>query len=59
MGSIARAVSNLFPYDPAIDTPMGHRNLILIYLIVWGVQTGYAVYALAKWRVAVKDAKRP
>ena len=45
MGSIARAVSNLFPYDPAIDTRMGHRNLILIYLIVWGVQTGYAVCA--------------
>jgi hypothetical protein len=44
-----------FPYDPKIDTPLGHRNLVLIYVLVWGFQFGYAAYAVYTWRIANKQ----
>jgi len=40
---------SLIPYDPAIDTPLGHRNLVLIYCAVWFVQLAYGVYAIRRW----------
>ncbi|QHN04804.1 hypothetical protein FTO74_16640 [Granulicella sp. WH15] len=45
----------IFPFDPAIDTPLGHRNLVLIYDLTWGLQFGYAVYAIYTWRVASRQ----
>jgi hypothetical protein len=46
----------VFPFDPSIDTPLGHRNLISIYVVVWLVQMGYGAYALHTWR---KSGRRP
>ncbi|HEY0163208.1 MAG TPA: hypothetical protein VGB69_11060 [Edaphobacter sp.] len=41
--------SPIVPYDPAIDTPLGHRNLVLIYGVVWLLQLAYGAYALRRW----------
>lgn len=46
--------SSLIPYDPLIDTPLGHRNLVLIYCVVWLLQLGYGVYATRRWIVSRK-----
>jgi hypothetical protein len=43
------------PYDPSIDTPLGHRNLVLIYCVVWLVQLAYATYATRRFIVSRKD----
>jgi len=51
-------LAGIFPYDPAIDTPLGHRNLILIYASVWIGQIGYAVYAGYKWAKAKRNSVR-
>jgi|GEM_PF-6414864 len=40
----------IVPFDPAIDTPLGHRNLVLIYVVVGLVQLAYASYAIHAWR---------
>lgn len=48
-------LGHLFPYDATIDTPLGHRNLIMIYCIIWSFQLAYAGYALYKWRAAKRD----
>ena len=50
MGSLFALITSIFPYDPAIDSPLGHRNLILIYLFVWGGQFAYGAYVVYKWR---------
>lgn len=50
MGNIVALVASIFPYNPAIDSPLGHRNLILIYLFVWGGQFAYGAYVVYKWR---------
>ena len=42
----------IFPYDPTIDTPLGHRNLILIYALTWCLQFSYAGYTVYTWRKA-------
>jgi hypothetical protein len=55
MVSVLAFMPHIFPYDPAIDTPLGHRNLILIYCVTWGLQLAYAAYALNKWRIARKE----
>ena len=56
-------MSNLFasvlmvpivPFDASIDTPMGHRNLVWIYVVVWLVQLGYGIYAVRTWRASGK-----
>jgi hypothetical protein len=58
MLSVVASIAQVFPYDPAIDTPLGHRNLILIYGIVWIGQISYAAYALYKWRAARRNSNR-
>ena len=40
----------LFPFDPAIDTSLGHRNLLLVYCAVWGLHLAYLLYAVAQWK---------
>ncbi len=52
MYNILVFLPKIFPYDPTIDTPLGHRNLVLIYGLTWGLQFGYAAYAVYTWRVA-------
>ncbi len=47
----------IFPYDPTIDTPLGHRNLVLIYILTWGLQFGYAAYTLYTWRIANRQTQ--
>ncbi len=42
----------IVPFNPSIDTPLGYRNLVLIYIVVGLVQLAYAAYALHKWRVS-------
>ncbi len=58
MRNILFFLLNIFPYDPAIATPLGHRNLVLIYAITWGLQFGYAFYALYTWRAANKQKRQ-
>ena len=50
LGSLFAFIAGIFPYDPAIDSPLGHRNLILIYVFVWGGQFAYGAYVVYKWR---------
>lgn len=52
MSSLAAVTASIFPFDPSIDTHLGHRNLVVIYSIVWVVQFGYAAFSVAKWRSA-------
>ena len=47
----------IFPYDPTIDTPLGHRNLVLIYALTWSLQFGYAAYAVYTWRKANRQKR--
>lgn len=54
MHSILVVLPNFFPYDPRIDTPLGHRNLVFIYALTWTLQIGYAAYAIYTWRAANK-----
>ncbi|SFR97821.1 hypothetical protein SAMN05421771_0179 [Granulicella pectinivorans] len=49
------ALLPIVPYDSAIDTPLGHRNLVIIYVVVWVVQMGYGAYAIKKWRDSAKS----
>lgn len=51
------AAARIVPFDPLIDTPLGHRNLVLIYVIVGFVQLAYAAYALHKWRVSGRQTE--
>lgn len=48
----------IMPFDPSIDTPLGHRNLVLIYIVVGLVQLAYAAYALHTWRASGRPKKR-
>jgi hypothetical protein len=57
MYSILVMLPNIFPYDPKIDTPLGHRNLVLIYSLTWGLQLGYAAFAVYTWRVANRQSR--
>jgi hypothetical protein len=55
-----------FPYDPAIDSALGHRHLILVYCLIWLAHAAYAAYVVSKWmsvrreesRVATSEARR-
>jgi hypothetical protein len=51
------ASARIVPFDPSIDTPLGHRNLVLIYVMVGLVQLAYAAYTLHKWRVSGRQTK--
>jgi hypothetical protein len=46
--------TSFFPYDPAIDSVMGHRHLIMAYCLVWSVQLCYLLFVLRKWYSANK-----
>jgi hypothetical protein len=58
MNNILVFLPNVFPYDPTIDTPLGHRNLVLIYCLTWGLQLGYAAYTVYTWRIANRQKTR-
>jgi hypothetical protein len=45
-------LSSLFPFDPSIDTSLGHRHLILAYCVVGAVQVSYFCYLLRQWKSA-------
>lgn len=55
-----------FPFDPAIDSALGHRHLILVYCLIWLAHAAYAAYVVRKWmsvgreesRVAASEARR-
>jgi hypothetical protein len=57
MYKILVMLPNVFPYDPKIDTPLGHRNLVLIYCLTWGLQLGYAAFAVYSWRMASRPSR--
>ncbi len=48
----------LFPFDPSIDTPLGHRNLVLVYSAVWGLHLAYLLYALLQWKALTRDSNK-
>jgi hypothetical protein len=54
MFSLANLAFSLFPFDPQIDTPLGHRDLIAIYVVVWVAQSVYAAYAIKKYLSSAK-----
>jgi len=47
-----------FPYDPAIDSPLGHRHLILVYCLIWLVHAAYAAYVVRKWMTVRREESR-
>ena len=47
--------ASLFPYDPRIDSRIGHLHLILIYGAVWVTHLGYAGFLAYKWRAFIKE----
>jgi hypothetical protein len=59
MFSVLAFIRQIVPYDPTIDTPLAHRNLVLIYCAIWGFQLVYAAYAVLKWRAVRKDIQIP
>jgi hypothetical protein len=59
MYSILVLLPNIFPYDPKIDTSLGHRNLVLIYILTWGLQLGYAAFTVYTWRLANRRSQSP
>jgi hypothetical protein len=54
MFNSSMGLASIFPFDPQMDTPLGHRNLVALYVIVWTAQFGYAMYAVNKYRAATK-----
>lgn len=38
-----------FPFDPAIDSQLGHRHLVAVYCIIWLAHAAYAMYVVSKW----------
>ena len=44
----------LFPFDPSIDTSLGHRNLVLVYVVVWCLHLAYLCYAVLQWKALGK-----
>jgi hypothetical protein len=50
MAKLLLFIASLFPYDPAIDSPMGHRHLVMIYCFVLGGHLAYVAYiAYKRW----------
>ncbi|WP_263353944.1 hypothetical protein [Acidicapsa acidisoli] len=50
MAKLLLSSGSIFPFDPAIDSQMGHRHLIMIYCAVWGTQLAYVGYiAYKRW----------
>lgn len=44
-----------FPFDPAIDSAMGHRHLIAVYCVIWLAHAAYATYVVKKWMSIRRD----
>ncbi len=44
----------IFPYDPKIDSLLGHRHLVMAYALTWLVQLCYLFYVARKWYSAGK-----
>lgn len=55
MASLSILALSIFPYDPAIDTPLGHRDLILIYCLTAVFHLAYVTYVGWKWRALSKE----
>lgn len=49
MSNLFAFAVRFFPYDPAIDSKLGHRHLILVYCLIWLAHAIYAAYVLGKW----------
>jgi len=49
MVELFNKIRQIVPFDPSIDTSLGHRNLVLIYVIVWLTQLMYGAYAIRLW----------
>ncbi len=47
---------NVFPYDPAIDSVLEHRHLVLAYVLVLIVQIAYLCYLMRQWKITGKAA---
>ena len=47
-----------FPYDPAIDSALGHRHLILVYCLIWLAHAAYAAYVVRKLITIRRDESR-
>ena len=45
-------VALIFPYDPKIDSMMGHHHLIAAYALTWLVHLSYLLYVGGKWKAA-------
>ena len=45
-----------FPFDPTLDSALGHRHLILAYVVVLVVQIGYFCYLFRQLRKAGRRA---
>lgn len=54
MHNLAIFAASLFPFDPKMDTPLGHRNLIAVYVVIWVAQALYALHAFNKYRVSAR-----
>jgi len=51
-------LTRLFPFDPSIDGPLGHRHLILIYCITWSAHIAYVAFIAMQWRANKKSSGR-
>lgn len=47
-----------FPYDPAIDSQLGHRHLILVYCLIWLAHAAYTAYVVRKWVSVRREESR-
>ena len=52
------ALVQVVPFDKSIDTPLGHRNLVIIYILVWLVQLGYGAFVVRSWRSSSRSQTR-
>lgn len=43
---------SIFPYDPNIDSVMGHHHLMMAYSLTWVVHLCYLLYVSKKWHSA-------
>jgi hypothetical protein len=47
----------LFPFDPTLDTALGHRHLVIAYLVVLAIQGVYFTSLLRRRSRAKRDSR--
>jgi hypothetical protein len=50
--TLISAPASIFPYDPKIDSVMGHQHLVIAYCLTWFVHLCYLGYVSRKWYAA-------